>query len=764
MERKINIHAYAENVPEDINNLQTFAQEGIDHIVADAITAAPRYIGFAATKSGLTSVVITAGRLYKDGKRYALNDATTFDFMSNLPVAAKKSVIVSLWGTEVDDGPDERAVLVAATATEENPVYHTEVLAMTHSRVANIGRSIGAEAPDPIDPVVDVTLVKLCRIILTTTGVDSIEMFAESALPNLVDHESRIGEIEEWEAAAAPKILSLESDVARLSQQARGGELDGLVSRLAARVAINEALLGVPSDAADSRADYFLEPATSDLARAGSACKIMEGVRFPDAAANAQALQLLNPLNPDVIVKNGLLLPRYTGARRISTGTRDSSTPLSSYTYSTSTLVQKTVSRRRVRYGAAFRVCTNRDFWKSGAYDPITQIFKLPNGETFKAAIDTTQPAWADLSKNHLIMRVQQFWEDTVTEPYWDRVTTTSSITGAGCYESWTVGQDFWLRSIDIPITALDADGSITLLSTGCLSTGESDLSAVLGQVTVARGSLKLAPDKTSFLFPRPIYLEAGKRNALRPISAANHSIATTPGTSFAEGMFFGSVAGVDIPDPSKHICMFVNACEFEQTVTYVDLAPLSLVGGIADIDILASTVLPASTTLTYQVQIAGVWMPLTADTVGQLTAGGSLPVLLPFRAVFSGSKYIQPAIDLLASLVKVSRAALSYTHFWPAAARTPPAATTKIRARYRYEHWDAAHHAAVVKLLTGASYTTETAASSYSDVLTSDGALERTYVWNLGAAVTSYKLKATGTTNTPLILHHIANLVDWVL
>ena len=77
MEQKINIFAYAENVPEDINNLQTYVADSIDHIVADAIVATPRYAGFQAAKSGPAQVTLTIGRLYNSGKVYAKDAPTT---------------------------------------------------------------------------------------------------------------------------------------------------------------------------------------------------------------------------------------------------------------------------------------------------------------------------------------------------------------------------------------------------------------------------------------------------------------------------------------------------------------------------------------------------------------------------------------------------------------------------------------------------------------------------------------------------------------
>jgi hypothetical protein len=48
--------------------------------------------------------------------------------------------------------------------------------------------------------------------------------------------------------------------------------------------------------------------------------------------------------------------------------------------------------------------------------------------------------------------------------------------------------------------------------------------------------------------------------------------------------------------------------------------------------------------------------------------------------------------------------------------------------------------------------------------VTTDDGALERTYVWNLGGAVTHYKLETVATTSAALKTFLTAWQKDWVL
>jgi len=723
MEQKINVFAYAENVPEDINNLQTYVADSIDHIVADAIVATPRYAGFLAAKSGPAQVTLTVGRLYNSGKVYAKDTPTSYDFVAQLPVAAKRIVLISAWGSEVDTGATPRNVLIAAQSTPQNPVYQPQILEIVHARVANLGTSIGAEAPDPAPPVIDATLLPIAKVILTPTGVESVTNFVENEVPTLADVEDRVIDLEAFEAAAAPQLASLASDIARLSNDLKRPDSSQLTGRMLGRLAVLEARNGIPSNAADSSADFFLDPAHTDITNVNSNCKVAEGVRFADDGVAVTALQLFNPLNPLATIAGGVLFPAYDPALRFTTGPQSGATQISAYTYQTQNIVQKTMSRQRIRYGREFTVCTNSAFWRSGTYDPVTQTFTR-NGETFSLSAADAQRA----AQGHAFIRLKQFWTDIYQEPYWDVVTTTSSIAGASIYETFPVGQDFWLHSVGLLFTALDATGSVTIAICECETTGEGNLAKTLAQATLARSALQGTPAKTVFAFSKPVYMQAGKRYALSVITPGNHYIATATGPSFPQGMFFGVTGGYGVADPTKHIVADFHACKFRQTVAAIDLASLQLSGGITSIDILAAAIAPSSTALTYQVQLSGVWTSLNDVNIGNLNAGGALPPLLPFRAVFAGTQDIMPCLDLLTSQVKVARPKTSYTAIWPATARTPPAASASIRATIRFESYESAYHTTAAKLLTGASYAIETNPSSYTDVTTADGTSARPF------------------------------------
>ena len=99
---------------------------------------------------------------------------------------------------------------------------------------------------------------------------------------------------------------------------------------------------------------------------------------------------------------------------------------------------------------------------------------------------------------------------------------------------------------------------------------------------------------------------------------------------------------------------------------------------------------------------------------------------------------------------------------------RTPPVPSSQIRVIERFESYSAAFHSVGCKLLTGAGYATQTAPSSFTDVTGTDPVagpyLERTSVFNLAAAVASYKVMTTATTTTALNTCHGAWIKNYCL
>jgi hypothetical protein len=201
---------------------------------------------------------------------------------------------------------------------------------------------------------------------------------------------------------------------------------------------------------------------------------------------------------------------------------------------------------------------------------------------------------------------------------------------------------------------------------------------------------------------------------------------------------------------------------QFNASRTVIDLQPLSLAGGISDIDILSSAIIPGSTQLAYEIQVGGAWYPLAAVDSSILGAGGVMPNLVAFRAVFTGTPDVMPALTLANSQVTIARCKTAFTYF--GAQRHLPATSTNIHVTVRLEGFDAAHHTLTAELLTGAADGTTEAADSSSDVANPDGSIDRTYVFNLAAGVDYFRPKFTGGTDNSLSVFHIAQRKDYAL
>lgn len=750
MENKIIFHQNIDDDPTDFTRLQDFAEASLDHVVLDGITDRTKYTGFGVVKSAVTQITVNPGRLYSAGKVYASAlTAWSKDFITQLPVAGKKIAAVVTWGSESDTDVRPRQFLVNAETRQAEP----QAVPLVHARVANLNVQIGQESPDPTAPLVDVGYTVIAHVVLTPTGVDTITMFEDNKLPSIQSHEDRIEDLEEFEQSAGLQIRTLASDIAAIKQNMGQQTADqAAIGRTLTRLAVLESKNGVLSSAVDSSANFFLDTTKSKLDDPLSHVKVEEGIRMPHAAEGLSALNIFNPLDPNATIKNGMLFPAYTREAWLQSGSINGELQVSAYSVSSFDMVQKTIARQRVRYGGELTVCTNSWWWQTGQWDGGSRFFRA--GETYEILEGAP---WG-----HSFIRLRQYWVDDYTETYWDKVTITTTVTGTQIAETWLQGQNMWLDAVGVWFTRLAAAGSANIAIVEVSDYGLPNLKAALGQTTLLRENMKLNAETIVPL--QPILLQAGKRYALVITTAADHWVAVVPGQQFTTGTFFYVLDGAYAQgDAFKDLWMRLYRCRFNQARAVVNLNPLQLSGGILAIDLLAGTAIPAGTTLSYEIQVGSVWYNLQDVDKYMLGQGGTIPPLLPFRAVFNGSVDCQPAINLADSTVYVSRPDVYAQHVTQT--RTLPVASTQIRVIERYEYFDPIYHTAAVKLLTGAGFGTEVAPSSTSTVIDPmDGAYERTYVFNLGAAVTQYRVKTRTDTSTNQRTFHVAWQKDYAL
>jgi hypothetical protein len=753
VENKIIFHPNIDDDPTDFTSLQDFAEAALDHVVLDGITDRAKYTGFGVTKSAVTQISVATGRLYSAGKVYSSGTTSwSKDFITQLPVAGKKIAAIVTWGTEADVDIRPRQFLINAETRQAEP----QAVPMVHSRIANLNVMIGTEAPDPTAPLVDVGYTIIALVTLSPTGVDTITMVESNKLPSVQGHEDRIVDLEEFEVSAGFQIKTLASDIAGIKAQGNQGQADqASLGRTLQRLAVLEAKNGVLSTAVDSSANFFLDHVKSKLDDPLSHVKVEEGIRMPNAAEGSSALQIFNPLDPAANIKNGMLLPAYDREAWLLSGGIVAETQIAAYSQSSFDMVQRTVARQRIRYGAEFTVCSNSLWWQTGAYDGGSRFYR--DGETYEVESITMIDY-----PGHNWIRLRQIWIDTYDEPYWDKVTITKTVTGAQIAETWLQGQNMWLDAVGIWITRLAAEGSIHVAIVEVSDFGLPDLKKVIAETTLLRADMKLNTETTVPL--QPTYLQGGKRYALVLTTAADHWVGTVPGQQFTQGTFFYVLDGAYAQgDAFRDLWMRLYRCKFKQARQVVTLAPLQLSGGILGIDLIAGTIVPAGATLSYEIQVGGIWYNLQEPEKYLLGQGGSVPPLLPLRAVFNGSVDCQAAINLLDSSVLVSRPDITATHITQT--RTLPVASTQIRVIERYEFMEPAYHTAAVKLMTGAGFATQVNPSSATTVIDPvDGSTERTYVFNLGASVTQYRVMTKIDTTSNQKLFHVAFQKDYAL
>ena len=773
METRPIIDLYREATPEQMSVLMDGVEDSLDHVVGEALVPDRAYYGMVVTVNG-SEVTVGTGHYWSAGKIYAFDTPETFDVLKKLPQATKRKLVITVRGTEADTDVKDVNVLDPAASTPSAPVYRAQALATTHKRVALMSPAYGDESPNPPDPDVGLALA-IAKLTLTPAGIviqPAGYNLAAGKGPVLADLADRVTGLKDFEARIDPQVSTLTSGLAALANSLKSAASSQLLTRMLVRLADLDAKVGIPSNAADSSADYLLTDANIDLTHPLTNCRVFEGIRFAaDGDSGKMVLDLYNPFEQAGVVKGGVLLPAYERYLRRTTGAITGSVRANAFTYNPVSYVEKTMTRSRVRYGSEFSVCTNSAYWNSGQYDPITGVFRLSSGETFKAAVDIRGLPEVYTGDNHLHMpvRLQQFWTDTISEPYWDHVVQPpKEIPGFHLFESELIGQSQWIDAVGFTLTKLDKEGDITVVVVEAAEPAEPKPASVLALVHVPYANL--VQGKNVAALTTPILVTAGKRISYGFITTAAHELATTDGASFPQGTFFvlapsGYVQG----DTTRHLALDIYGCRFGQSVTTIQLMRnnLQLAGGITAIDLLAGTIIPASTGITYSVQIAGKLVPLSGLTADQLNAGGAMPANLPLFVTFAGTPDMQPALNLAESGVRVTRPKTTLGCVWPKTPRTPPVATSQVRAIVRYEGFDAAQHTWGAKLLTGAAQPFLTAASpsSFSDVVNAqDGSLERTYVWNLKDPVTAYQILAAGQALTPLKVGHAAFIKDFVL
>lgn len=744
----------------DFNGIQANARAAVDTLTRDAVTAvAPGYAGFAVTKNGSTELVIAAGRIYRtDGACFELEQQSTRSITSILPSATKRVVAVIAYGREEDSRSETRDFLVDLESDTTEP----RNVVVERRRAAIVDLVPGQESATLPRPAVDGSLMVIAWIVLNTTGIESIAMEPATALSSVSRNAQRITSLETWRGQIEPRINTIASDITALKNALKGLAGTSELVLVLKDIARIKERLEIPDTASDWAADRFLTEDETDAANIDYLALIEEGIRFAHEARNETQIGLYNALDLNAYVTgNGLLLPAI--AKKVirlasSAGALDGKIAIAQYGFQTHEMKQMSVARSRLRYGPAYNVCNNSQWWSEGTYDSATNTFRR-NGEMFQVTgtqiLDNVYgQTWWDPLNAHTLVRVQQFWEDTWEDKYWIAQVTDRTVGGAQIAQTFLNSQDGWLSGLNLLVTDKGPDSDIHISIARATDAGMPDIKALVSHVTIPYADIKVSPTKTYVNIP-PCFLEAGGRYAIVITTLGSHKVGIVDSNEYSQGTLFYSTDGQYYSgDLTRDLWFELEFLQFKASRVELELGALTLSGGIASIDILAGTICPKSCVIEHQVLINSQWKALGVVNAG-LLAG--LPPLLRHRVVLSGTTAVAPAIEIPSSRVRVWRQRTTFKHI--STRRTLATPATTIRVDLILSKFTAARHTVDVKLRRDDN--TLISSTGFTDTPIDADRFTRSFAFTAAPAVSAYKIETTGTTNNALVPFHVEERVD---
>lgn len=750
MEKQVIYRDRQELQADDLQNQQSWTDEALRHVVMDAVTPERQFSGLVVTSHSATELEVGPGRLVDgtSGRIYAVDTAQIHSLFAQLPLQDQKWLSVSVFGQEEEINLEPRDYLIDLQTREVEP----QVVAMQRRRVAVVHIAQGLESPTPERPEPPTGYTLIAQVRISPTGIQEVVLADSRRLPNLHAVNQRLLTAEGWIRGAEPRLATMMSDMAGLRHDLGERATMAQAIDLGIDMARVKERLRMPDTFVFYGGDHFLDESQSDLAHAGYSALASEGVRMPAAAAATGTLALLNPIDAAVsVTADGFLLPAYDEVCRLRMESRSGELTVNQYQYNTYDLVQKHLTRTRIRYGGSLTVCTNGAWWKSGRYDPASGIFRI-GAETWEVPAEDRAAAIQD----HKIIRVTQFWIDSWEEPYWDWVTTLHSIQGSCLAQTFLSAQSGWMTSAELYLTGVAASGQLTLVLTEA-TLGQPDLTQVLAKETLQPSALTGGWNRIPW--SRPVFIRAGKRYALAILSGGAHRVGTTLGTEYTQGLLMYSQDSAYFQEASdRDLMLRLNFAQFRTPRAIVSLQPLQLAGGIHALDLIFDGYTPVGAGLYFEYQVGGVWYPVQGGAAYGLA---SAPALIPLRMVLLGTLDLMPALVLPTSVAKVQRWGTAFQHW--STTRTLSTASTSIKVRALLEGFNPAKHTFAAKLEVGGSVVNATSTvTTLVDEATGARWVDSNFT--LGTATTAYKVRLDGTTTDAQDGFHVAERYDLAL
>lgn len=761
--------------PGDLNAGERLARGSLDNVVGAFLATSLVYSGLAVAldpNGNGTRAIVGTGLLYdgaSNGAGYALRDPFTVDLGQAIAaVPADKTALVAVLaqGFQGEDGTETRTVLDASKEpTNPEDFWPTTTLPVKTRvvRSAIISRAVGTADVQPQMPAYGGSLCLVATIRINNLGIVSITQNEAARIERLADvAQDTAGAVADL-ARISPLLASLLSTTSALALQlaaqkaaydAALAELQNQLNQLKTQTNNQGSQQQTGSAPILSGFDVFVDASQTDVNAAGYSALISDGLRFPVAASDNQAITVTNPFAGSVkVLGSRYLLPAYTEVvstkHLANSGNVQRSTSLGIITGSASV---RGLGVSRTRWDRSLTETSVAQLIASG--DPTRLFATRPEDLAY-------DPAWGDwrVSGPELI-RKNGYAKDLTGRGPWSRIDATVPFAN-----KLVLDQPYQSASAEM-ITAIDvrfagsANGEpVQVLVTADLN-GNPDLSRTYASVSIDPAN---APDKITF--PYPILRKAGEKV---------HFVHLFPGGGAGFFLYFADVSaqfGILKAAPLTYTggqwTPFGSGLELNFSVyrasfsgagpLRVPLSPVILAGGIDGVDLVTPAIVPEGASIDYETQIAGAPVALAPVTGIHPLNGGVQS--LPLTALLSYTEAVAPIFDFQASKSRVVRSGTALRHV--SAARIPTTGVTKIQESVTLYGFDSAAHTVTARLLTGAGYATETAPTTVVDLVQADGSLKRTFTWSLGSTVTAHEVALIGT-RSDLTKQLVGRRADW--
>lgn len=767
---------------DDLSNVETYAQSSFATLVHDTISTAPAYAGLVVTKTAATQVTLTAGRFYDStGQVWEQPASQTIDFFSLLPLVTQKWVALVVNGSVVQTNVEPRDFLINATTGQTQP----QSVAMEQSWTAVVNTVAGVESPQPSFPPTPSTVTVIAYVLLTTTGVSQISQYTPTQVPNLQAVEGQVEALQVFQTQTGAQITSLATALAALAALAKGlaseTDLQALANAVSQNTNALSALAAVVANLALQNTKTpvvyltevinFVDFTNCDFTNGSFTAIINEGIFFPGSSSSVGTFALLNSLDINASVNSNFCLPTFSSVPRVQCQGFSSQLQLSTLAFLSSvSYTQFTQRRRRYRNGLRYAPTPATPFAKANPYDPLFTNFAFIS-ESFTTSTNAARAVAANPAVPATTLgawkptRLTSFWADDYTEPYWDRVTSSFTATGQHIAQTFINAQNGYMTQVGLFFTQAASSGdvkiSICQLTPGRLPDVTKALQVVsLPVASILVGSLSSGAGlptlvETVVQIP-PTFLQAGQAYAIVISTPGAHFLAMTE-TDFQVlqgSYFFADSTGAFNLDQNKQIRCNLYYAQWANTRYEIQLQPLSLSGGIEDIDILHHAQIPGACGLEFHVQISGVWYPLAASGTGPNLSGH--PTLLPLKAVFTGTCDLMPGFGL-STLSQVQLfGTLGSSAVFLTTTQTPTTASQNFKVTAILKNWNSGVHTATIRIKdSGGTLHTGTVV----DVIQVDGTTLRTVTYALGSTTATFVVQVDMATSSSGVVFQVSQL-----